>query len=73
MRVVIARKREPQCVQRVVRGFRETGFARVLFGPIANDALDDDELDQMFVMPAIVIGCGLCLTAVFLFGYGVIS
>ena len=56
-----------------MRGFRETGLARILFGPIANDTLDDDELDQMFVMPTIVVACGLCLTAVFLLGYDALT
>ena len=31
--------------------------------------LDDDELDAMILMPTVVIGCGLCLTAIFLLGY----
>jgi hypothetical protein len=41
----------------------------VLFGRFEGDVLDDDELDSMILMPTIVIGCGLCLTAVFLLGY----
>ena len=69
VRVLVGRNRDGAGVQRVVRGFRKTRFARVVFGPIADDALDDDELDQMIMMPAIVVGCGLCLTAVFLLGY----
>ncbi len=48
--------------------FRRTGVARVLFGRIEEDVLDD-ELDTMILMPAIVIACGLALTAVFLLGY----
>ena len=72
-RVLVGRNREAALVRRVVRRFRETRFARVLFGPIADDALDDDELDQMFVMPTIVVACGLCLTAVFLLGYDALT
>ena len=34
--------------------------ARVLYGPIASDALDPDELDQTILMPTIVSACGLC-------------
>jgi hypothetical protein len=60
-------------VRRLVQGFRETRVARLLFGPIATDALDDDELDQMFMIPAIVVACGLCLTAVFLLGYDALT
>jgi len=46
---------------------------RVLFGRFEGDVLDDDELDSMILMPTIVIGCGLCLTAIFLFGYRVLT
>ena len=56
-----------------VGGFRRSAFARLVFGPVRGDALDDDELDQMILMPAIVVGCGLCLTAIFLLGYGVLT
>ena len=52
-----------------MRTFRKTGVARVLFGRLEGDVLDDDELDSMILMPTVVIGCGLCLTAIFLFGY----
>jgi hypothetical protein len=73
MRVVIGRNRKSAALARIVRGFRETRVARVLFGPIGNDALDDGELDAMILMPAIIIACGLCLVAVFLLGYGVLT
>ena len=53
----------------LVRTFRKTGVARVLFGRFEGDVLDDDELDSMILMPTIVVACGLCLTAIFLFGY----
>ena len=33
------------------------------------DTSDDDELDEMILMPTIVVCCGLCLTAIFLLGY----
>jgi hypothetical protein len=73
VRVLVGRKRNSARVQRVVSGFRGTAFARVLFGPIAKDALDDGELDAMILMPAIIIACGLCLVAVFLFGYDMLT
>ena len=73
VRVAVGRNRETASVQRAVRGFRDTAFARVLFGPIANDALDDGELDAMILMPAIIIACGLCLVSVFLLGYQVLT
>ncbi|MCW2592663.1 MAG: hypothetical protein JWQ86_5090 [Mycobacterium sp.] len=73
VRVLVGRNRNSARMQRVVRGFRGTAFARVLFGPIANDALDDGELDAMILMPAIIMSCGLCLVAVFLFGYDILT
>ena len=73
LRVLVGRNRRKAGVKRVVGGFRESAFARLLFGPIGNDALDDEELDQMFVMPGIIVACGLCLTAVFLLGYEVLA
>ena len=68
-RTFIGRRRNTKAVRRLVRTFRKTGVARVLFGRFEGDVLDDDDLDAMILMPTIVIGCGLCLTAIFLFGY----
>ena len=73
VRVLVGRYRNAAGLQRVVRGFRGTALARVLFGPIAKDALDDGELDAMILMPAIIIACGLCLVSVFLLGYEVLT
>lgn len=72
-RVLIGRNRRTPAVRRVVGGFRQSRVARVLFGPVLGDPLDDDELDGIFVIPAIVVACGLCLTGVFLLGYEVLS
>lgn len=68
-RVFIGRRRASIAVRRIVHVFRRTGIAFVLFGRFDDDVLEDDELDTMILMPAIVIGCGLCLTALFLLGY----
>lgn len=68
-RVFIGQRRASSAVRRVVHTFRRTGIAAVLFGRFEDDVLDDDELDTMILMPAIVVGCGLCLTALFLLGY----
>jgi uncharacterized membrane protein len=73
IRVLVGRHRQAATVQRAIRGFRGTAFARVLFGPIANDALDDGELDAMILMPALIIACGLCLVSVFLLGYDILT
>ena len=72
-RSFVGRRRDTAAVRRIVGGFRRSAFARLVFGPVRGDALDDDELDQMILMPAIVVGCGLCLTAIFLLGYGVLT
>jgi hypothetical protein len=68
-RSFIGRRRNTKAVRRIVHTFRRTGVARVLFGRFQGDVLDDDELDSMILMPTIVLGCGFCLTAIFLFGY----
>jgi hypothetical protein len=68
-RVFIGRRRRTKAVRGLVRTFRRTGLARVLFGRFEGDVLDDDELDAMILMPTIVVACGLCLTAIFLLGY----
>jgi hypothetical protein len=68
-RVFIGRRRHTKAVRGLVRTFRRTGVARVLFGRFQDDVLDDDELDAMILMPTIVVACGLCLTAIFLLGY----
>ena len=68
-RMFIGRRRNTKAVRGLVRTFRRTGIARVLFGRFQGDVLDDDELDAMILMPTIVVACGLCLTAIFLLGY----
>jgi hypothetical protein len=68
-RTFVGRRRDTRAVRGLVRTFRKTGVARVLFGRFEGDVLDDDELDSMILMPTIVIGCGLCLTAIFLLGF----
>jgi hypothetical protein len=68
-RVFVGRRRRTEPVRRVIGRFRRTRVAQLLFGRVQGDELDDDELDTMFLMPAIVVACGLCLTALFLLGY----
>lgn len=72
-RMFVGRWRDTAPVRRLVHLFRRTGIARVLFGRFEDDVLDDDELDTMILMPAIVIACGLCLTAIFLLGYDTLA
>ena len=73
LRSFIGRRRDSRLVRRVVRGFRGWAVARVLFGRVRGDVLDDDELDSMILMPTVVVACGLCLTAIFLLGYEVLA
>jgi hypothetical protein len=68
-RAFVGQRRDTKAVRGLVRTFRRTGVARVLFGRFSSDVLDDDELDSMILMPSIVVACGLCLTAIFLLGY----
>lgn len=72
-RVYIGRRRQTKPVVAMVRTFRKTGVARVLFGRFESDVLDDDELDAMILMPTVVVACGLCLTALFLLGYNTLA
>jgi len=72
-RVFFGRRRDTKPVRAMVRTFRKTGIARVLFGRFEDDVLDDDELDSMILMPTVVVACGLCLTALFLLGYNTLA
>jgi hypothetical protein len=60
-------------VGRMVRRFRESSVAGMLYGPNTSDALDPEELDQTILMPTIVLGCGFMLTAIFLLGYQILT
>ena len=62
-----------QRVGRVVRRFRESAVGGILYGPVASDARDPEELDQTILMPTIVLGCGFLLTAIFLIGYEILT
>jgi hypothetical protein len=73
LRALIGRKRDVHAVRRIVTVMRDNVVGRVLFGPTSNDALDDDELDQMILMPAIIVACGLILTGIFLLGYEILT
>jgi hypothetical protein len=37
------------------------------------ETVDDEELDDKILMPTFILGCGLCLTGIFLLGYEVIA
>lgn len=68
LRVFVGRNSDNETMQRIVRRIRATAVARLLYGPVAEDAFDDDELDQMFLMPSLLVACGMCLIAIFLIG-----
>ncbi len=72
-RVFIGRRRHSKSVRAMVRTFRRTGVARVLFGRFEGEVLDDDELDSMILMPTVVVACGFALTALFLLGYATLA
>jgi len=69
LRAYVGRRADRNALGRLLRRFRETRVARVLLGQVHGDALEPAELDQMILMPVIVIACGLALTALFLLGY----
>jgi hypothetical protein len=73
LRTLVGRKRDARSVRRAVLALRGNAVGRMLFGQVGNDALDDEELDQMILMPAILMSCGLCLTAIFLLGYDLVT
>ncbi|MCV7421069.1 hypothetical protein H7K45_11010 [Mycobacterium yunnanensis] len=60
-------------IGRILSTFRESGLGRALYGPVASDARDPEELDQTVLMPTIVLGCGFLLTAIFLLGYSLLT
>jgi hypothetical protein len=66
-------RRPNEKVGRMLRRFRESTAGRVLYGPVASDARDPEELDQTVLMPTIVLGCGFLLTAIFLIGYEILT
>jgi hypothetical protein len=65
-------RRPNERVGRLLRRFRESTVGGVLYGPVASDARDPEELDQTILMPTIVLGCGFTLTAIFLLGYTIV-
>jgi hypothetical protein len=74
LRLFIGRRADSASMRRRMHAFRRTRTARVFFGPVDDDEVfDPDELDQMVLMPAIVLACGLCLTGFFLLGYKVLD
>ena len=66
LRAFIGRRPDDHILRRVVRRFRNTRLARMVFGLVHGDALDPDEIDQMILMPSVIVACGLFLTALFL-------
>ncbi|MEU0496788.1 hypothetical protein [Mycobacterium sp. NPDC006124] len=66
-------RRPDDRIGRVLSRFRESAVGSVLYGPVASDARDPEELDQTVLMPTIVLGCGFLLTAIFLLGYGLLT
>jgi hypothetical protein len=73
LRSLLWRHRDVVVVRRSIRALRDNVVGRVLFGPVTEDALDDEELDQMVLVPALTVSCGLCLTSIFLLGYAVLT
>jgi hypothetical protein len=73
LRAFVGRRADRHAIGRLTRRVRETALARKLFGRVHHDALDPDELDQTILLPTLVVASGLCLTAVFLLGYRILT
>ena len=74
VRLFIGRRAGSSRLRRRMFALRRTAVARVFFGSVDDDEVfEPDELDQMVLMPTIVLACGLCLTGFFLLGYRVLS
>lgn len=73
VRILVGRNADVPAVRRTVTRLRGNPAGRLLFGASDNDALDSEELDQMILLPTIVVACGLVVTAVFVFGYALIA
>jgi hypothetical protein len=73
LRAVLGRRPDARTLRRVYRRFRGTRIARLVFGPVPDADLDPDDLDQVILMPSIVVACGLFLVALFLLGYETIT
>ena len=69
-RTRFARMAEDNPHRRRARAVRWSAFGRVFYGPINRDAqgnntFDDEELDHMFFLPAVVVAGGLLLAGLF--------
>lgn len=74
VRLFIGRRANSDRLRERLFAFRRTALARVFFGSIDDDEVfEPEELDQMVLMPTIVLACGLCLTGFFLLGYRVLG
>jgi hypothetical protein len=73
LRAVLGRRPDARTLRRAYRRLRGTRIARLVFGPVPDVDLDPDDLDQVILMPSIVVACGLFLVALFLLGYQTIT
>ncbi|MCW2685765.1 MAG: hypothetical protein JWR37_655 [Mycobacterium sp.] len=68
VRSFVGRRRRTKTMRRIVHLYRSTPLARFLFGPVQDDVPTDEELDNVILLPAIVVACGLSLVAIFVLG-----
>lgn len=69
-RAWIGRLPEENPHRRRARTVRWSAFGRVFYGPVnrdtqGNNTFDDEELDHMFFLPAVVVAGGLLLAGLF--------
>jgi hypothetical protein len=82
LRWYVGRAQETDRAASMAFAVRRSAVGRFIFGPSDDGpsgdsrprtVLDGDELDQLFVMPTIVVGSGLCLVAVFLLFFDLVG
>jgi hypothetical protein len=81
LRWYVGRAQATGRVSEVVLTVRKSALGRFIFGPLDDRdaagrprvALDGDELDQMIVMPTIILGAGLCLVAIFMLFFELVN
>jgi hypothetical protein len=69
LRRVVSARRDSALVRRVVRTLRGSALSRYLFGPIEDERISDEELDNVILLPTTAVTVLLMVTALFLVGY----
>jgi hypothetical protein len=66
VRAVVRRRPDTALVRRTMDRFRRTELSQLLFGEPADDVITDEELDNMTMIPTLLVAVGLFLGGIFL-------